>query len=796
MASAALTEAPGAGTRARTGAPAARTPGTVRLLSAPGVDVRPLLSFGFAIALLITAAGFLTSNPALRQVGIFGVLFLGVGPAPLQLVPGAGLWTRLGFGALCALTVLTGAGAVMAYISDAWHPFIVAAEVLAIAGLLHLTALVQQVRDGTLEVLLRRIARTSHAVTITPSRLLTLLGTVTWLSATLLQGHLHAINGGILVQMSPAWFGGLLLLIAAIAVADRKGEWELALAIFSLATAIALTPAVVYAAPRSTSAAKHAELVMIILRHHHIDRTYGIYPAYAGFFAGIAWLCALARIANPIWGIATYWPLVVGLIAVVEYRWLFGRVSSSPVLVWLGTLLAILVNSVGQDYFSPQSVGYVMALGVFAIAYTPLTAAATARRIEWALLVPAGLAMAPEHELSPFIVGATLLVGLIIGGEAHPRWGFLAFLAPAGAWALFNHSALKGNLTFSGLFNFSNFAPPTPTGTAGLAPLWNERFSADGLVLSMLILAALAGFAFLFSWRERWSWNYGISASIGLAVILINSYGNEGIFRAALFAIPVLTMLAIRGAPATMLGLGSASHPAWLRRLGRRLRRALTRPLTVGALSSALLAIFLVSQFGMDPSSVIRRSDYAAIQLFEHTTPRNAQLLTVSPGNAPADIPYERDGRQVIAWEEISPNAWVKPGHPTPADLLQMQRRLFAQAKGIPPTHFYALWSPALVAFARAYGLESVQQSDRWLSLLRASPDWQVMFARDQTFLFHFLALGPATLTLDNLLSTPSTAALVQLLLTLGHGGTLLPSALSTRPPGSGAAAPGATPPS
>ena len=79
------------------------------------------------------------------------------------------------------------------------------------------------------------------------------------------------------------------------------------------------------------------------------------------------------------------------------------------------------------------------------------------------LLILSGCALAPTHELSPYIIGGVLIV-LAVFRCARPRWAGLAILIPAGLWALLNQGVFGGYVSLANLFNLANFAPPrTPT---------------------------------------------------------------------------------------------------------------------------------------------------------------------------------------------------------------------------------------------------------------------------------------------------------------------------------------------
>ena len=194
-----------------------------------------------------------------------------------------------------------------------------------------------------------------------------LAGTALWLAAAVRIGHVVPGNDGFLSKIMPLWYVGVLLLVAAIAFARKAREPVAICAVVSLMLALTLTPALAYGMPEIQTAAKHIELVQTILHQHSLNASTGIYDTYSGFFSAIAWLCDLGSIRDSV-GIATFWPCIVGLVGLAELRWLFGSLIDSRFRIWAAVTLAVLANTVEENYFSPQSLGIVLAT----VSYTHL----------------------------------------------------------------------------------------------------------------------------------------------------------------------------------------------------------------------------------------------------------------------------------------------------------------------------------------------------------------------------------------------------------------------------------------
>jgi len=707
----------------------------------------------FAASLALYALGVALRLPNLALAGTLGAVFFGVGAAPLQAARAPGLAVRLGVAGLVGLSTIMLAGAIMV-LEPLWHPFLWAAAIAAIAGAAHLAALPRALRDLRRARLnaaaARRLAaprrerltvvaahtpadyrrarpvaaasrrpqgvRRAATAVLTRCTLLTAAGTAMWVWAVLHAGRVTPGVAGFLTHISPLWYAGLALLLAAVILARGKREVYVALAVVSLALATTLTPALVYAMPRAQTAAKHIEIVQYILRNHHVNADAGIYAVYSAFFAGIAWICRVAGVSDSL-GLATFWPVIIGLVALAELRFLFGRVAPTIYGCWIGILLVLLVNAIGEDYFSPQSVGFVIGLGVYALVSTSTEPPVLPGWAAALLLWFAGFAVAMTHELSPYIVGGVLIV-LAVFGRARPRWAAAAMLVPAVIWLQLNFRVVSGFVSWSGLLHLANFLPPPAATAPELKRQLIVELSSYALLLGELVLIAGALVGFLRNLRHAWAWAFLISSGVGLGLVAFNSYGNEGIYRATLFGIPWLALLAIRAV---------RRPPSWLGRAA------------LAAIVCTLLGTFLVANFGMDGVNVMRRPDLTALRVFESQSPAGSYLVGVGYGDLPVAPPDFSAGRTVTTFDTLVNPAKLAPGLPNAGDLdaFTAHYESFARAtNGTPSGDLYAIWSPILEEYSSEYGMLTPLQADTWRGLMLESNDWKLVWAGDGTLLF------------------------------------------------------------
>jgi len=171
---------------------------------------------------------------------------------------------------------------------------------------------------------------------------------------------------GLVSLFTAATVGGLLLLVGGFLASlyRNKREWVLGLYLITYIALIHGTPAVLYGTLRYSWAYKHVGIVDYILRTGTVDPTIGvgeIYHNWPGFFAASALLTSLAGSPDAL-RIATWAPVVFNLMNLVVLRYVYRGLTRSKRLIWLALFFFFIINWVGQDYFSPQAMAYVLYL--------------------------------------------------------------------------------------------------------------------------------------------------------------------------------------------------------------------------------------------------------------------------------------------------------------------------------------------------------------------------------------------------------------------------------------------------
>jgi hypothetical protein len=670
--------------------------------------------------------GFVADADIVRVPSLLVFSLLGIGSAPWQANTVLRLATRLALTMLTSVTVLTLVSVAM-LAAGRWHPMPAFVAVTAVALPLHLKAFrqarreVSQSRQHAVTAGQDRRSRSSTRERLLRSApvLVAALGGALCLGSALTHRHIDPGFFGFLPRIGPPWYVGLGLVLAGVVWLRPAGGRAMGVPVLILVVALTLTPALVYDGPRSQVAAKHVDLVLQIQTLHHTESALQVYNAWPGFFSFTAWLCDITGIDDPM-TLATFWPVLLGLFRVAALRYLIGVVVSSSYQAWLGVALAVLADPIGADYFSPQSVGFVVGLVAFGVALS--SGEPVPRRTA---IFAAGLVLAVSHQLSPYTVGGVLAV-LVVFRQVRPWWTPLLVLGPALLWALVNRGALEGLLSVRSMWRSSNFRPPKTEEATGLDRLPVVANASTALTVGILILAVLAFAALVRHRRQARAWAFALCPGVGLFLVALNPYGQEGIFRAALFGIPWLAVLAA-------YGLSPPRKPVTL----------LVTRTALAAVVAALAAAFLVAAFGLDAVNVMRPSDLAAYRFFQNQgadrAGRTRYILALGAGDLPTSL-APKDGRyQSVRRDRLADP--VRPWPPGQADreVERLTIRLLHFSGQRPENaDLYAVWSPVSSYYGLAYGLQTPEQFAELRDAFIRSPYWELELRQGQTYLFRF----------------------------------------------------------
>jgi hypothetical protein len=397
-------------------------------------------------------------------------------------------------------------------------------------------------------------------------------------------------------------------------------------------------------------------------------------------------------------------------------RFLADRLTGSPTLAWTAVVLAVLADPIGADYFSPESVGFVAGLLVIGVAVSRLDTA-----VRLPLLVAGGGLLAMSHQLSPYIVGGVLVV-LAAFRMVRPWWLPALVLGPALAWTALHLEVVASMLSLSDVGEVHNFRPPGNVGSADLDRLPVVLVAVTALVGGILVVGLIALAALVRGRRDRTAWALAACPAVGLLLVGITPYGQEGIFRATLFGVPWLAILAAR-------------------RFSDRSDRVGRRP--PFALVASLAATFLIASFGLDGSNVLRRADLTAFRQFQQHALADVQhrqlLLNLGAGDLPTSPATRGVWFSSLSRDAIGVPMAQEPAGAGPGLVRTLTDRFVAYTGEAPGrTRLYAIWSPTSSYFAWEYGRQLPEQFAQLREAFRAAPYWHVVYESAGTVLFMF----------------------------------------------------------
>jgi hypothetical protein len=450
---------------------------------------------------------------------------------------------------------------------------------------------------------------------------------------------------GLLSLFGPANVAALVLLVAGVIMGLHAGVRErfLALQLVTFLALIHATPAVLYDTLRYSWAWKHVGIVDFILRHGQVDPTISvsaIYHNWPGFFAGSALLTALAG-REHLLTIASWAPFAFNLMNLVALRFVLRGLTHNKRLIWLSLWLFYLINWVGQDYFSPQAMAFVLYLTCIGLLLRRIT-------LWWeaALFILLTTVIAASHQITPLVL--ILAVTILVVLKRTPGWYLpIMTIVITLAWALSGARAY----TVDNLPDLiETFGQPIGNADQALAKA-TVASSAQALVVwggrSVAVVAGVvAVIGVLRCWRNRTlQVNAAILMVLPALLVVITGFGGEVMLRAFLFAAPFIAFNA-----------ATAIIPEVDGKLSAR------ATIATAVLTAVLLPGFLLGYYGKERQNYFTPAEVqASAWVSEHARP--GSLLVEGSRNYPAQfknyenftyVPIDREPEE--SWRPIVAN--------------------------------------------------------------------------------------------------------------------------------------------
>lgn len=545
---------------------------------------------------------------------------------------------------------------------------------------------------------------------------------------------------GLLPALPLTWYlasAAVVLLYTGALLSRRPVGHGLVVPQIALVAMLFGTTSAVYEVARYPWTFKHVGVVEYVLENWSVDRSIDIYHNFPGFFfvtAGVARATGLDPLTLAQWA-----QPVFALLSAAAVYWAVGALSSSLRVRYAAVLLFTLGDWIGQNYFAPQGLAFPVALFVLGGLLRSASRADGLRSgllrrwfppgdeedrprqarfwTTWAgsaLLVLGYAFVAVTHPLTPLVLLAQSVLVAVLLRPARP-WLVLVFLAVEVAWLV---QALPFLTSTYDLFDFGldNIDPPQ---VSIVDPLPGYETALWAAPLLMAVVALLTAVSLVLALRRpgrtaRFVVPLAIAA-VPTVMILGQPYGNEGVFRAYLFALPWL---------AFVIGLTLFTRPPGL--------RGALRPVPV-----LLIAVLtLPANFAGEMSYRVAASDVAADVWFEQNAPPGSVLLPFTssyPWRTTADyadhLPLPTEA--VIGLVEV-PGFAEAAGDQT--DLVEFTEDVCDTRPGTGPV--YVATGPSAVDNVRLFGTMQLYTYRAFERELAADPDFTEVFREGESVLF------------------------------------------------------------
>ncbi|WP_182359215.1 hypothetical protein [Tomitella gaofuii] len=461
----------------------------------------------------------------------------------------------------------------------------------------------------------------------------------------------------------------LLLLGTLASIFARRPGWVTGTHIVTYLALVHGTPAVLYGTVRYAWSYKHLGIVDYILRNGAVDPHIGVNPIYhnwSGFFAGSA-LVSSAGGVHDAFTLALWAPLGFNLMILVVLRFVLRGLTDREDLAWLAVLWFFVITWVGQDYFSPQAMAFVLYLAVIGTLLRRDMPAAV--RLGLFTVTVAALAVTHQITLLVLVSSVTALVMFrVVRGWYLP----LIAIVLCGGWAL---TFARGYTVANVSELIAGFGRPVANadatfaksaGASGAEALvsWGDRST-----VALAVLIALIG-AWLARRRGHPQRAALVLMAAPVATMVQTSFGGEALLRVYLFAAPFIAYLAAMAClpPArASVEAGAGGSGGIHRRSGPPGSAVPGFPYRRFVAAAAAVALvvpgFFLGYYGKERGNYFTQDEVAASAWVDRTAPPGSLLVTGST-NYPGQFLYYDKFAYVAIDREPGPSRENVVTHP------------------------------------------------------------------------------------------------------------------------------------
>jgi len=413
----------------------------------------------------------------------------------------------------------------------------------------------------------------------------------------------------------------------------RPSLLRLSVDLLTLVVLLQSPPAIIEPAARFATAWLHAGFTDYVARTGHVLPDLDARFSWPGFFAGLGMVERAIGLPSTTL-LLKWWPVAINLLYLPPVYLLARAILGTPRRAALAVWLFPLANWVGQDYFSPQSVAFLLYLtfiwfvveqfGAQRAGLLPRLRPAPGGRERAerppALMPPAlglgvltvlGLAMIVSHQITPLFAGLAVMLLGIFGRTRLKTFGVLVLLLTAG-WICYEANAFwagHSSMIFGSFgdigANVTNDLSERLRGSPQHYQVLDVR-----LVLSCFIWG-LAALGFLAGYRRKLDVRTPAILMITPFLVLSGGgYGGEAGLRVYLFslagALPLIAMLV------------PAARFAW-------------SAVASGLVMALLIPAFVLARWGNELSEMTRPDEITAVKTLYRVAPAGTTLISITP---------------------------------------------------------------------------------------------------------------------------------------------------------------------
>ncbi|MGH3645064.1 MAG: hypothetical protein ACRDUX_39290, partial [Mycobacterium sp.] len=369
-----------------------------------------------------------------------------------------------------------------------------------------------------------------------PDRVLIGIVAALFIWALLLPGMSGASDSALGLMFSTRGFAlvpVVVVLVVAFVLAIRAGRNGTALlTVAAVVVVLRVTATLITDLPLYPWTYKHVGIVDYLLQNHVLPPSgVDVYRDWPAFFTAFAWFSEITS-ADPVL-IAHWFAPVTHVVLALMVGCLAMTIGLNGRQALVAVLLVETANWVGQDYFSPQAFALPVAVGTL----TLLIASRTTPAAGW-LAFLAFAALVPMHQLTPYWVFGIVFV-LVATRMVGPLWLPIPYALLLFGYLYPRRDVLVQNGLFSGLNPLANASSGVEFDSS--AAKMFTSLACRGLSAAVVLLAVVA---LVFWWRQgRPLVTPAIIAFTSFALLFLNSYGGEAIYRVYLYALPGCAIL-------------------------------------------------------------------------------------------------------------------------------------------------------------------------------------------------------------------------------------------------------------